>query len=197
MANHQAATPSSGLDFETLLHRCADKAYNVAYRLSGNDADAQDLVQEAFSRAFEHRDRYDPDRPFEAWLYRILHNVFLDAVRRYEHRHKVSLDAPPPANEEGSWESLIKGKDKNPLEVLAQADEERQLQIALRRLPPHYRAAVVLYDIEGLSYDAIAKILDCPMGTVCSRIHQGRVLLRRELEENERSGKVRIHDQPH
>src|SRR4051812_22250518 len=83
-------------DYETLLQRCADKAYGFALRLSGNDADAQDLVQEAFARAFEHRDRYDPTRPFEAWLYRILHNIFLDSVRRYEYKHKVSLDAAPP-----------------------------------------------------------------------------------------------------
>src|SRR6185436_16627490 len=100
-----------GVDYETLLQRCADKAYNFAFRLTGNDPDAQDLVQEAFARAFEHRDRYDPSRPFEAWVNRILHNVFLDGVRKYEHKHKVSLDAPPPSNEDGSWAEVLPGKD--------------------------------------------------------------------------------------
>jgi RNA polymerase sigma-70 factor (ECF subfamily) len=170
-----------GVDYESLLQRCADKAYNFAFRLSGNDPDARDLVQEAFARAFEHRDRYDPTRPFEAWLYRILHNVFLDGVRRYEHKHKVSLDAPPPSNEDGSWAEVLPGKDPEPLTNLMRSEEEAMVQKGLGQLPIHYRTAVTLYDIEGLAYDEIAKIMECPIGTVCSRIHQGRALLKKAL----------------
>src|ERR1700704_1599071 len=104
MNEHKAAVEKDEeVDYEALLKRCADKAYNFAFRLAGNDQDAQDLVQEAFARAFEHRDRYDPTRPFGAWVNRILHNVFLDAVRRYEHKHKVSLDATPPWDDASSW----------------------------------------------------------------------------------------------
>src|SRR5258708_3577810 len=125
---------SENLDYETLLLRCADKAYNFALRLSGNQSDAHDLVQEAFARAFAKRDRYDPSRPIEAWVNRILHNVFLDSVRRYERRHSVSLDAPVTDSGEGSWDSLLRGRDADPLDNLIHDEEERLLQGALVRL---------------------------------------------------------------
>ena len=68
--------------FSALIRECGEKAYNFAYRLSGNEADARDLAAEAFARAYEHFGRYDPDRPFETWLFRILHNVYLDEIGR-------------------------------------------------------------------------------------------------------------------
>lgn len=173
---------SGGLDYESLLLRCADKAYNFALRLAGNQSDAQDLVQEAFARAFANKDKYDPTRPMGAWLNRILHNIFLDSVRRYERRHSVSIDAPVTASGEGSWDSLLAGHDADPIDDLIKDEEERLLQNALVRLPPHYRSAVVLADIEGVPYEDIAQILGVPIGTVGSRVHQGRILLRKQLE---------------
>ncbi len=178
--------PVGGLDFNTLLLRCADKAYHFALRLAGNDQDAQDLVQEALTRAFAHRDRYDPARPLGAWVNRILHNVFLDSVRRYDHRHNVSLDSPPPADENAQWESILPGKDENPPDGLIRSEEERILQGALSRLPIHYRSVIVMADIEEMPYEEIATVMDIPVGTVCSRIHQARILLRRILENPHR-----------
>lgn len=168
-------------DFEILLQRCADKAYNFAFRLTGKEQEARDLVQEAFARAFEHKDRYDPRRPFESWLYRILQNIFLDSVRRYEKKHLVSLDAPPSADGVGSWEEILVGGEREPLGILEKREEEQAVQKALNALSIHFRTAVVLYDIEGLSYDEISKVMEIPIGTVCSRIHQGRVELRKLL----------------
>lgn len=184
MAEEREPTPPAAedMDFDSLLLRCADKAYHFALRLTGNDQDAQDLVQEALSRAFEHRDRFDPKRPLGAWINRILHNVFLDSVRRYEHKHKVSLDATPPVGEDASWESVLPGSDENPVDRLEKDEEERLLQTALNGLPFHYRSVIVMSDIEGIPYDEIAKIMNIPIGTVCSRIHQARVLLRKVLE---------------
>jgi RNA polymerase sigma-70 factor (ECF subfamily) len=178
-------------DFDSLLVRCADKAYHFALRLTGNDQDAQDLVQEALTRAFQHRDRYDPRRPLGAWVNRILHNVFLDAVRRYEHRHKVSLDSPPPTESETSWENILPGTDENPTDALIKSEEERILQEALNKLPLHYRSAIVMSDIEGMTYEEIARITGVPVGTVCSRLHQGRILLRRLLETPKKLGAQR------
>ena len=175
-------TQESPLPYEELLRRCADKAYNFALRLSGNEQDAHDLVQEAFLRGFEHRDRYDPSRPFEAWIGRILKNAFLDAMRRYERRHVVSLDAPTPTERESAWEEILPGHDPGPMETLLKSEEEAMVQAALNQLPPHYRVAVILYDIEGVSYEEIADIMDVPVGTVASRIHQGRQLLKRALQ---------------
>lgn len=181
------ARPEEAKQFADLIRRCADKAYNFAYRLSGNEQDARDLVQEAFARAFAHRGRYDPAKPFDAWVHRILHNVFLDRVRRYEHGHSVSLDAPPPV-EETAWEEILPGTDKEPIEALLRRERETLLQRALDALPVHYRAAVALCDIEGMSYDGIAEVLGCPVGTVRSRVHQGRLLLRREFERFSKTG---------
>lgn len=168
-------------DFETLLIRCADRAYNFAYRLAGNDQDARDMVQEAFARAFEHKDKYDPKRPLAAWVNRILHNVFIDSVRKYEHKHKVSIDASPSGDDDFSWQNTLPGNDEDPVEGLLKAEEQRKLQEALAQLPIHYRAAVVMSDIEGLDYAEIAKIMNIPIGTVCSRIYQGRQLLRKKV----------------
>src|SRR5581483_990078 len=181
------------VDYETLLTRCADRAYNFAFRLTGNEADAHDLVQEAFARAFEHRSRYDPSRPFAAWLNRILHNIFLDSVRRYDKKHNVSLDAPPPFDVEGSWTDILPGPDPEPTVALMKSEEEHMLQTALNRLPIHYRTAVTMFDIEGLSYEEISRTTQCPIGTVCSRIHQGRALLKKALEQMSKSKKVAFY----
>jgi RNA polymerase sigma-70 factor (ECF subfamily) len=173
--------------FTGLITRAGDKAYNFAYRLSGNESDARDLVQEAFSRALEHSGSYDPSRPFDSWLLRILHNVFLDAMRRHSHSRTVSLDAPAPA-EDSTWVDLLPERDSSPADELVKKESLDLLQKALNRLPTLYKSAVVLCDIEGLSYEAISDVMKVPVGTVRSRIHQGRVLLRKAYEELEKSG---------
>ncbi|MFI5348244.1 MAG: RNA polymerase sigma factor [Elusimicrobiota bacterium] len=176
--------------FAGLIAQAGDKAYNFAYRLSGNEPDARDLVQEAFSRALEHAGAYDPTRPFDSWLLRILHNVFLDSMRRHSHSRTVSLDAPAPVEDAG-WADLLPGKEPSAADELILKESLDLLQRALARLPTTYRSAIALCDIEGLSYEDIAKVMEIPVGTVRSRIHQGRVLLRKAYEELERSGGMR------
>ena len=124
---------------------------------------------------------------------RILHNVFLDSVRRYDKKHNVSLDAPPPFDAEGSWTDILPGPDPEPSAALMKSEEENMLQTALNRLPIHYRTAVTMYDIEGMSYEDIARITQCPIGTVCSRIHQARALLRKMLAQMGESKKVAFY----
>jgi len=169
-------------DFSEVIRHCADKAYNFAFRLAGNDQDARDLVQEAFARALEHWGRYDQTRGFESWLFRILHNVYLDGVRRYAHGRTVSLDAPSPI-EEVSWDEILPGRDPEPIEGLAREEADALVQKALAGLPMHYRTAVILRDVESLSYEEIARIMACPAGTVRSRIHQGRLMMKREFDK--------------
>jgi RNA polymerase sigma-70 factor (ECF subfamily) len=173
--------------FAGLIARAGDKAYNFAYRLAGNEPDARDLVQEAFTRAFEHAESYDKTRPFDAWLLRILHNVFLDAMRRHSHSRTVSLDAPAPVEDSG-WSDLLPGDEPLPADELVRRESLDLLQKALQRVPPLYKSAVVLCDIEGLPYEEIARVLDVPVGTVRSRIHQGRLLCRRAYDELEKKG---------
>lgn len=173
--------------FAGLIARTGDKAYNFAYRLAGNEPDARDLVQEAFAKALEHASSYDSTRPFDSWLLRILNNVFLDSMRRHSHTRTVSLDAPVSVDD-SSWAELLPGDDPSAADELLKAESLDLLQKALTRLPVAYRSAIALCDIEGLSYDDIAKVMEIPVGTVRSRIHQGRLLLRKAYEELETKG---------
>ncbi|HEU5450062.1 MAG TPA: sigma-70 family RNA polymerase sigma factor [Acidimicrobiia bacterium] len=144
--------------------------YNVAYRLTGNDDDAYDLVQEALLRVRKGLETYQPGS-LEAWLSRIVTNVFLDEVRRRRRRPVEALPEDPERllpSSPGADEAT----DRLPDEV----------QVALRRLPEDFRTAVVLCDVVGLSYEEIADALSVPVGTVRSRIHRGRRLLRAALQ---------------
>ncbi|MGI9023895.1 MAG: sigma-70 family RNA polymerase sigma factor [Acidimicrobiales bacterium] len=143
----------------------------VAYRLTGKDDDAQDLVQEVLLRVRRGLGTYRPGN-LEGWLSRITTNVFLDDVRWRRRRPSEALpDEPervlPPAP----------GADV----ALESQELPADLQAALRLLPVDYRAAIVLSDVVGQSYEEIAAILDIPLGTVRSRIHRGRGLLRKYL----------------
>jgi len=145
--------------------------YTVAYRLTGNNDDAQDLVQEVLLRVRRGLGTYRPGN-LEGWLSRITTNAFLDEVRwRRRRPAEVLPDEPervlPPAP----------GADLA-LEAQVLPDD---LQAALRRLPVDYRAAVVLSDVVGQSYEEISQSLGIPLGTVRSRIHRGRALLRQAL----------------
>jgi RNA polymerase sigma-70 factor (ECF subfamily) len=144
--------------------------YNVAYRLTGNDDDAYDLVQEALLRVRKGLETYQPGS-MEAWLSRIVTNVFLDEVRRRRRRPVEALPEDP--------ERLL---PSSPGADEATDNLPDDVQAALRRLPEDFRTAVVLCDVVGLSYEEIADALSVPVGTVRSRIHRGRRLLRAALQ---------------
>ena len=145
--------------------------YTVAYRLTGNSDDAQDLVQDVLLKVRRGLETYRPGS-LEGWLSRITTNTFLDETRRRRRRPVDLLPddpdrvVPPSPGADVAWAA----------ETLPD-----HVQDALRRLPEEYRAAVVLCDVIGRSYEEIGEILDVPVGTVRSRIHRGRALLRKAL----------------
>jgi RNA polymerase sigma-70 factor (ECF subfamily) len=145
--------------------------YNVAYRLTGNDDDAQDLVQEVLLRVRKGLERYQPGS-MEGWLSRIATNAFLDDVRRRKRRPLDLLPDEP--------ENVIPPSRSADADFEASALSEG-VQAALRDLPPDYRATVVLSDVVGFTYQEISDALDVPIGTVRSRLHRGRALLREAL----------------
>lgn len=145
--------------------------YTVAYRLTGNHDDAQDLVQEVLLRVRKGLETYQPGS-LEGWLSRITTNTFLDEARR---RRRRPLDLLP--DEPDRVVPPSPGADV----ALAADVLPDDVQDALRRLPDEYRAAVVMCDVVGLSYQEISASLGVPVGTVRSRIHRGRALLRRAL----------------
>ena len=145
--------------------------YTVAYRLTGNHEEAQDLVQEVLLRVRRGLATYQPGS-MEGWLSRIATNAVLDDVRRKKRRPVEAL----PEDAERVLPGALPAD-----EALAAANLPDHIQDALRDLPEDYRAAVVLCDVVGLTYEEIAASLDVPIGTVRSRIHRGRVQLREVL----------------
>lgn len=170
-------------EFDVLVHRCHRQAYNIAYRLTGNRADAEDLTQESFLRAFRFFDRYNREMPFENWLYRIMSRVFIDELRKRPKLKTQSLDQPLNAGDSGDADVLLEipDFDSDPERLVLHDALDEHLQAALNALPAEFRIAVILADIEGLSYEEIAESMHCSLGTVRSRLHRGRKLLRQRL----------------
>ena len=164
--------------WDEIVERHSDRVYRLAYRLTGNRHDAEDLTQEVFVRVFRSLDSYVPGT-FEGWLHRITTNLFLDGARR---RARIRFDhLPHDPGTESAYAGHATGTDASSDRILLDGLFEADVEQALAALPPDFRAAVVLCDIEGLSYDEIARVLDLKLGTVRSRIHRGRALLREAL----------------
>lgn len=169
-------------EFDTLVQRCHRQAYNIAYRMAGNHADAEDLTQEAFLRAYRFFDRYNRQMPFENWLYRIISNVFIDELRKRPRFRAHSLDQPlSNGGSDGEVRLEVPDLTGDPESLMLQAELDEPLQRALNALPADFRQAVVLADVEGLSYEEIAEAMNCSLGTVRSRLHRGRKMLRNRL----------------
>lgn len=157
--------------WEDVARRYGRQIYNYAYRLTGNRDDASDLVQDVLLRVQRGLDSYTPGS-FEGWLWRITRNAFLDDIRKRKRRPTVAL-----ADLERS--PLVTAP--SPDEVLAQVRLSDDVQVALLKLPVEFRECVVMCDVVGLSYDEIAAAVEIPVGTVRSRIHRGRKMLRELL----------------
>ena len=167
-AAHDWTPPS----WDEVVRTHSGRVYRLAYRLTGNPHDAADLTQDVFVRVFRSLSTYTPGT-FEGWLHRITTNLFLDQVRR---KQRIRFDAL--ADDAGD---RLASRDPGPAQVYDDTHLDDDVQRALDALPPDFRAAVVLCDIEGLSYEEIAATLDIKLGTVRSRIHRGRSQLRAAL----------------
>ena len=159
-----------------LVQEHADSVYRLAYRLSGNQHDAEDLTQETFMRVFRSVKHYQPGT-FEGSLHPITKNLFLDMVR---HRSLIRMEELPEDYER------VPGVGPTPEQAVAATTLDPALQRALDELSPEFRVAVVLCDVVGMSYEEIADTLGVKMGTVRSRIHRGRTQLKSSLEAQAR-----------
>ena len=158
--------------WDAIVRDHGDRVYRLAYRLSGNQHDAEDITQETFIRVFRSLDSFQPGS-FEGWLHRITTNVFLDLARR---RQRIRMEALPEETDR------IAGREPSPEAAFDAANLDPDLQAALDDLLPEFRAALVLCDVEGLSYEEIGQTLGVKLGTVRSRIHRARQALRNGLE---------------
>jgi RNA polymerase sigma-70 factor (ECF subfamily) len=185
----ESAAPAEWVapSWDQIVRQHADRVYRLAYRLSGNRADAEDLTQETFVRVFRSLADYTPGT-FEGWLHRITTNLFLDMVRR---RQKIRFDAL--AEDAGD---RLASDEPGPERAFEQNNLDPEVQRALDALPADFRAAVVLCDLEGLTYEEIALTLGIKVGTVRSRIHRGRVLLREALAHRAPGVRPAEHGRP-
>lgn len=170
-------------EFEKVALPHHDRLYTAAFYLTKNEAEAEDLVQEAYLRAFRFFHQFEPGTNCRAWLLSILRNVF---INRYRQRKQQ----PEMVN----WETIDETyaamiaehetEDKiNPETLLFSSVMDSEVQQALKDLPEEFRTAIILVDIEELSYDEAAAIMECPVGTVRSRLSRGRRLLQVGLRE--------------
>lgn len=172
-------------EFQELMERSYKKVFSLAYRLSGSRADAEDLTQEAFFRAYRGFDTYQGDRPFENWIFRIVTRLYLDMKRRQGRRvQAVSYDSPlRPDGVEDTVQFETADQRPTPDKVLLQQSVSEELEISLQRLSKEQRELVMMADVEQIPYSEIAERLQAPVGTIRSRLHRAHKQLRAYLED--------------
>jgi len=172
------------LRFEEEALELADQVYRVARRLVSTREEAEDLVQETYARAFRAWRSYTPGTNLRAWLLRILTNLNIDRGRREQRTPDIeSID-----NEEFAlFRKLDDGAAEEDVEHLVERLSQDAVVQALSAVPHHFREVIVLVDIGDFTYQDAAQILDIPIGTVMSRLHRGRRILKRELEATVRA----------
>jgi len=177
------ARPASD-SFESSLLEHIDALYAVACRLTKNSLDAEDLVQDSLVKAMRARDQYQPGTNIKAWLFKILTNTFINKFHRggLERTVLEGPDADPLAD---GWVGAATMRSlRDPETQALRPLIEKEIGRALQQLPDEFRLAVLLADVEELSYKEIADVMGCPVGTVMSRLHRGRRLLQQKLYDH-------------
>lgn len=180
--------PVSRKAFEKQVHELAAALHGVARRLTGGEADAEDLVAETVARAWHARDALKDESAFRAWVFRILHNIFISGKRRLSSRSEVAMDPGAEGDDEDGRFSLFEQMHQpfllwfsNPEQQFLDKLLREDLERALCALPEHHRVVVVLSDLEDFTYAEIAAALDIPVGTVRSRLARARSALQENL----------------
>ncbi len=184
-ARRVAAEARDRVHFEEEALELADQVYRVARRLVGSREEAEDLVQETYARAFRSWRSYRPGTNLRAWLLRILTNLNIDRGRRDQRAPDMqSIDD----EEYALFRTLDDGSPEEEVDRLVERLSQDSIVEALSEVPHDFRDVIVLVDIGDFTYQDAAQILDIPVGTVMSRLHRGRRILKRELEATVREG---------
>lgn len=175
-----------GWDFEAATLPYLDALYNMAYRLTRNPEDAEDLIQETFFKAYKYYDKFEEGTNLKAWLFRIMKNSFINGYRKRQNKPVESAFA----DIEDAFENQVleeASQIKNPEEELFDSVLDEDVQNAIDSLRDDYRLVILLVDLEGFSYKEAAEILEVPVGTVMSRLYRGRRILESTLLSYARS----------
>lgn len=165
--------------FAEIVELYKDKVYLICYRMLGNTHEAEDLTQETFLRAYVNIDRYNINRKFSTWIYRIATNLCIDRIRKK--KPDFSLDAQIKGTDGLTMYSQLSSPRSLPEDEVVEMEIQDIVQKAIMNLPEKYRTVVVLKYIEELSLQEIAEILEMPIGTVKTRLYRGREALRKQL----------------
>lgn len=164
---------------ERAIEQYGKATYNFAYRLVGNETDARDLTQDAFIRVYRAWRSFQPGTSFLSWVYRIVTNLYRDELRRRKGRFQEEIPDDNAPQEFGGERPLA----VNPIEEYVERQLSEPLSRSLQKLSPDQRQVIILADIEEYSYQEIAEIMGCSIGTVRSRLHRARALLRRLVQD--------------
>jgi RNA polymerase sigma-70 factor (ECF subfamily) len=167
--------------FDEIVQQHKNRIYHYICRMTHDSPDAEDLTQEVFIKAFQSMATFRQEAAVDTWLYRIATNLVIDRFRRRKRGPLAWL--PWGGEDEGDPVSELPatGRESDPVAALELSELQTRVHQAIATLPPKLRSAVVLHDMEGLSYEEVAAVAGCPVGTVKSRLFNGRALLRRKL----------------
>ncbi len=168
--------------FDELVTRYQARVFNLAYRLTGDPDDAADLAQETFVRVYRGIGSFHGGSALTTWIYRIVHNLCLDDAKRRRRRPQIAAE-PTDGDEPSSETVLDRAPDESsePQRVILSEERCRLVRAAIARLRGHHREVLVMYDLEGLSYNEIADLLNTNVGTIKSRLNRARYALAKEL----------------
>ena len=175
--------------FDILVRRWENRLFNVIYRITGDFETSRDIRQEVFLRVYQSAKGYRSDGHFSTWLYRIAINCSINELRKRKRRQTIPLNMPE-SGEGQTVQSELLDDSPGPEEVIQQNELSEHIRYALRCLPDEQRVVIVLRHYEGLKFQQIASVLNCPLGTVKSRMHHGLEQLRSKLKRYCREGEV-------
>jgi RNA polymerase sigma-70 factor (ECF subfamily) len=177
--------------FEGLVREYQERFRRYAYRLTGNRDDADDLLQQVLLEAFVAFDRFALGSHFDRWVFRIMHHTYLDTVRRRPRFVAESIERGWESDSGAFTARDLEDGRAGPEEILMRATLSESLQGALDALPSDFRSVVALVDLQDRSYEEVATELQCPVGTIRSRLHRARNQMRRSIEGATTTSRVR------
>lgn len=169
--------------FEELVRLSQNKVYSLCVRLTGNPADAQDLAQEAFIRAYRALDSFRNEADFSTWMHRITVNIWLNSRRKNGGAPSLSLDGPIQGEDGSEIRRDVPDWDSDPLQALEEKEFRGLVRAALDDLSVEHRSVLILREIEGYSYEEVSRMLGCSLGTVKSRLSRAREAMRCRITE--------------